>query len=78
MSKTKTTKAKELFKQGDLKGTLRIVKCFKIGVSEQEKRTIQIAYESLSGKQNFYISLGIDVDAEKYNAKKIVSRILNV
>ena len=58
---TKTSKAVELFKNGNLKQALAIFKTFKIGFSPDEKRNISIAYESLCGRTSFYQSLGINV-----------------
>lgn len=60
---TKTSKAVEAFKAGDIKGALRIFKTFKIGFSVAERRTIQIAYESMTGNESFYQSLQIDTTA---------------
>lgn len=59
---TKTSQAVELFKSGRLKQALAIFKTFKIGFSDEEKRNISIAYESLCGSSKFYQSLGINVN----------------
>ena len=61
---TKTEKAIHLFRNGKVFESLRIFKTFKIGFSEVERRAIQIAHESHTGSENFYRSLGIDVDEE--------------
>ena len=58
----KTDKAKALLKSGRFKESLAIIKTFRLGFSKEERRSIQIAYESLSGHEQFYRSLGIDVD----------------
>ena len=58
----KTDKAKALLKSGRFKESLAIIKTFRLGFSKEERRSIQIAYESLSGHEPFYRSLGIDVD----------------
>ena len=58
----KTDKAKALLKSGCFKESLAIIKTFRLGFSKEERRSIQIAYESLSGHEQFYRSLGIDVD----------------
>jgi len=75
---TKTDRAKAFFLCGDLKSCLRILKTFKVGISKTEKRSIEIAYECLSGKDNFYRQIGIDVQTEiikgKYIASKYFSR----
>ena len=56
----KTDKAKELFISGDFLGALKIFKTFRIGFSTEERRTLEIAHESLTGHEKFYRDLGID------------------
>ena len=58
----KTEKAKILLRTGELQKALSIIKTFRFGFSKEEKRSIQIAYESLSGHDHFYRSLGIDTE----------------
>lgn len=58
----KTDKAKAFLKAGRFKESLAIIKTFRLGFSKEERRSIQIAYESLSGHEQFYRTLGIDVD----------------
>ncbi|WP_052643718.1 hypothetical protein [Hoylesella timonensis] len=60
----KTEKAKNLLKAGKFKEALSIIKAFRIGFTKEEKRSIEIAYESLSGNEQFYKSIGIDTDKE--------------
>jgi hypothetical protein len=77
---TQTSKAVKLFRNGKICEALKIFSTFRIGFSKEEKRAIEIAYESMTGSEAFYRSLGIDVDEEyrvaivvinqKYNAKK--------
>ncbi len=50
---TKTQKAIDAFKKQDLKGALRIFKGFDHQFAKNELRTIQIAYEVLTGKGSF-------------------------
>ena len=57
--RTKTEKAINLFESGCLKEALSI---FRIGFTKEERRTLQIASESLTGNGNFYQQLGIDTD----------------
>ena len=61
---TKTSKAIELFKAGKLRDALSIFKTFRIGFSKEERRTIQIASETLNGSGGFYQKLGIDTALE--------------
>lgn len=60
--RTKVDKVKSLLAAEAFQEALTIVKTFRLGFSKEEKRSIQIAYESLSGHEQFYRSLGIDVD----------------
>lgn len=60
----KTEKAKALLKEGKFKEALSIIKTFRFGFTREEKRSIEIAYECLSGHNQFYSSIGIDTDKE--------------
>jgi hypothetical protein len=70
---TKTDKAKMLYASGDLKGALGIYRTFRLGFSTEEKRVIEIAYESLTGKENFYRELGIDTSTMIVKAEEIIN-----
>ena len=61
---TKTSKGILLFRSGNLKEALLIFSTFRIGFTKEEKRTLKIARESLSGNSSFYRQLGIDTDKE--------------
>lgn len=69
----KTDKVKELLKTGQLKEVLAIVKTFRIGFTKKEKRSIEIAYESLSGHGQFYRSLGIDTEKKIEEASQLLT-----
>jgi hypothetical protein len=73
MKEQKIDKIKRLFAAGDLKGTLGIVKTFPFGFTREEKRVIEIAYESLIGRAGFYQGLGIDTVAMIVQSKEIIS-----
>lgn len=60
----KTEKAKALLKEGKFKEALSIIKTFRFGFTKEEKRSIEIAYECLSGHELFYKSIGIDKNEE--------------
>ncbi len=70
---TKTNKAIRLFKEGHLKEALSLFCRFRIGFTKSELRTLQIAYESSTGKDAFYKSLGINTDEQVVNAIKIIT-----
>jgi len=71
---TKTTKALELFSSGDMAGALRIFKTFRIGLTADERRILQIAQESLTGKESFYQSLQLNTEAIKQEAIQIIKQ----
>lgn len=68
---TKTQRAISLMKHGDVKEAMKIFKTFRLGLSKDEKRTIDIACECLCGNGAFYSSLGID-------CRKIVEQAVSV
>lgn len=70
---TKTSKAISLLCTGDLKGALSIFRTFRIGFTKDERRTLQIASESLSGNSSFYRQLGIDTNNEIEKSKVILT-----
>ena len=76
---TRTSNAIELLKDGQTKKALAIFRTFRMGFSQSERRTIQIASETLNGSGKFYQSLGIDTDLEVEKALVILrSKYLQV
>lgn len=75
---TKTEQAVTLWKSGSIKEALRIFKTFKIGFSKDEKQTIEIAYEMLTGKESFYVSLGFNRVEVETNAKNIIEKVYQI
>ena len=73
MEISKTALAVQKLKDGDLKGALSVFSTFKYDLTRAERRTIQIAYETLSGNSAFYRSLGIDSNELIENAQEILS-----
>lgn len=69
---SKTERAKNLFKSGDIVGSLAIIKSFRQGFSKEEKRTLEIAHECHSGNECFYKNIGIDTKAICNKAKEII------
>lgn len=70
---TKTSKAISQFRSGRLKEALAIFCTFRIGFTKEERRTLQIASESLSGNSLFYRQLGIDTDKAIEKSKSIIT-----
>jgi hypothetical protein len=75
---TKTSKAVELFKSGNITGALKIFKGFKIGFTKDEQRKLQIAYESMTGNDSFYRSLQLDTATISTEAIQIIKQKYNV
>ena len=70
--RTKTEKAINLFESGCLKEALSIFRTFRIGFTKEERRTLKIAYECLSGNAGFYQQIGIDTNSEIEKSKSIL------
>lgn len=75
---TKTSKAIDLFKSGDIKGALRIFCSFKIGFTKEDKHKIEVAYECLTGNESFYKSLQLDTDTIKTEAIQLIKSKYNL
>lgn len=74
---TKTSKAISLLRSGCLKETLAIFTTFRVGFTKEERRTLRIAYECLSGNAGFYRQLGINIDDEIKKSKEILDSKYN-
>nr|DAW80115.1 MAG TPA: hypothetical protein [Caudoviricetes sp.] len=68
----KTDRVRTLLKAGYFKDALAILKTFRVGFNKEEKRSIQIAHETLSGHSDFYRQLGINVDEIIEDTKKML------
>ena len=71
---TKTDKAIGLFKDGKLRDALAIFRTFKIGFTKDERRTLQIASETLNGSGRFYQMLGIDTSLEVQKSITVIKQ----
>ena len=71
---TKTAQAIQMMRDGKVSNALMIFKTFRIGFNKKERRTIQIASESMNGMASFYTSIGYDVEKFKSEAISIVNR----
>ncbi len=74
---TKTATAIKLFQEGSKKEALKLFKSFRFNISREEKRTLEISYECLTGKESFYNQLGVDVKAELQKANLIINNYIN-
>lgn len=72
LMETKTSKAISLLQSGRLKEALAIFSTFRIGFTKEERRTLKIAYECLSGNAEFYRQLGVNVDEKVENSREIL------
>lgn len=74
----KTDKAVSFLRQGKFKEALSIIVHFRIGFTKEEKRTLQIANDSLNGHSSFYESIGVDSNLCICKAKEIVRNKYNI
>ena len=75
---TKTAQAITLFSSGNIAGAMKIFRTFKIGFSKDERRLIQIAQESMTGKEDFYKSIKLDTATIKQQAIQIIKQKYNL
>lgn len=71
--RTKVDKVKSLLAKGAFQKALAIVRTFRIGFTKDEKRSIEIAYDSFLGRDKFYQSIGIDTNKEIEKARQLLS-----
>ena len=71
---TKTSKAISLLRSGCLKEALAIFSTFRVGFTKEERRTLKIAHECLSGNAGFYRQLDVDTNAEIEKSRILLSR----
>jgi len=75
---TQTAKAVSFFERGLLKESLKIFKTFKSaqdhGKWKQDKRILEIAYEMLSGNEEFYRKIGYDKKQILVESNKIIKK----
>lgn len=71
---TKTDKAIRRFREGNIKGALAIFSTFRIGFTKEERDTLCLAYESLTGHSKFYESLGINTSEAIRKATSIIEQ----
>jgi hypothetical protein len=78
MHQTKTEKAKELFTNGSTVSALKIFRTFKIGFTEDERRILNIAYESRTENEKFYQDIGVNTNTIWQQAKEIIRQKYNI
>lgn len=78
MNVTKTITAVGFFRLGKFTQALKIFKDFRMGFTKEERRVLQIAYESLIGNTAFYKSLGVNTEDMIEQAKQIIIKEYNL
>lgn len=71
---TKTQTAKSLLESGDLKGCLRLVKDFRIGLQPQDRKALSLGYEALV-HPGFYVQIKKDPADLVEEAKRVLSKL---
>lgn len=72
---TKTSQAVSLYNAGHYKESFAIFKTFKLGVTKQERRTLQMAHEIAGVGREFYQQLGYDTKKIMNQAHAIVKKL---
>ena len=75
---TKTARAIQLMREGNIAKALSIFKTFKMSFNKDEQKTIQIASETMNGMAKFYISLGYNVKQFQTEAIEIINKKYNL
>ena len=75
--KTKTQTAINYFQSGHLREAFKIFSKFH-GFGKDEKRCIQIAYECMTGNEDFYISLGVNPQEVTQRAVESITARYNI
>lgn len=70
---TKTSKLICCFSHGMIKEAFAILKTFRREISKEDKRTVEIAYECMTGKESFYNQIGIDTISIKKQAFEVLA-----
>ena len=71
----KTERMRKAYSAGDYKTALWLAKGFRIGVSNEDRHAMSMAYECLVHPK-FYVSLGHDIDATVRNGIETLERKL--
>lgn len=71
---TKTARAVRLMRAGDVRGALKIVKGFRLGLSVDERRVFGQGYEAVE-RPEFYRQLGKDPAALIAAARKLFGKV---
>lgn len=71
---TKTQTAKSLLEAGDLKGCLKLVKDFRIGIDPKDRKALSLGYEALV-HPGFYVQIKKDPSAMVEDAKWVLSQL---
>ncbi len=56
-----------------IKEAFAILKTFRREISKEDKRTVEIAYECMTGKESFYNQIGIDTISIKKQAFEVLA-----
>lgn len=72
MEKRKIDILLDYIRSEDKPSAIKLVSSFPRGISKDEKRIVEIASESYKGKDDFYKSLGIDIEEYKKKSWEII------
>lgn len=76
MKESKTSQMIAAYSIGDMKSALRIFKTFRLGLDRSSLRIVEIAYECHTGKEAFYLSIGLDTKSLKHEAIELLMKYI--
>lgn len=71
---TKTATAFQTLESGDVRGALKILSTFKLGLTPAQRKAIKLGYEVLTFPK-FYMQLKVDVPQAVENALRICAQL---
>jgi len=74
----KTQLAKNEWLNGDKKKALQLMKNWRLGLTNEERRTIQICCDVETGRGSFYKQIGTDIEEHNTKLKIIVKKLFNL
>lgn len=73
---TKTSQARTLYHQGDVRAALRIASDFRVGLTKKDRTTLKTGYECLVWP-GFYSKVGVNEGEAIESARKLFERLFD-
>ena len=75
-SNTKTQQLVNKYNSGDIKGAVKILSSFRIGITKEQKRILEIAKDCYSGAGLLYRQIGVDTNSVCNDASEILKNYI--